>query len=164
MDEAGRVVAVVHDHGDAVAMQEELTRAGIVAEVVHPRPGRYLLEDESFREHLRAGLGGLAVGMALGALVGLALALGIPALRDLGPTAQLVLVYGVALQVTMPIVMWRIGRVDHDDDDAVQTCEVQAGDELVVAHDAHREQRSRRIISGRAGEFLQDVAPVRPAA
>jgi hypothetical protein len=157
MDGSGRVVALVHDHEEAVAAREDLARGGIAADVVHPEPGTYVIQDESFGQHVRAARRGGVIGLALGALVGLVLALAVPAVRELGWTVQLVLVYGVALQATMPAVMWGMGRVAHYDDDPLESFEVQPSDDVVLVHAARFEPRSRRVIERHAGEVVPGV-------
>lgn len=160
MHRVGHVVAVAPHRGEMDAPLAGLAIAGVHSEVVEPEPGVYELEDESFPRRVRGGRQGLPIGLLLGALVGLTVVVLVPAARGLPGAARLLLAGGIALQGTMPAVMWRIGRLDHYHDDPELTREVTADDRLVIVDDEHNEARARRVLERHHAAFLIDEHPV----
>jgi hypothetical protein len=91
--EVGRLLAVVPaDTEEAVIA--DLAGVTIRAELVEPRPGAYMVEDESRREHLKSAERGLFVGPGLPAPVGLLVVLVLGAIRELPWVTQLLPISG----------------------------------------------------------------------
>jgi hypothetical protein len=164
MRDIGRVVALAPNAAEAESAREDLAVRGIRAEVLHAGVGSYPLEDESLREHVAATRRGILLGLLAGALVGLAVVLLVPAARAWDPVFQFLLVVGIALQGTMPAIMWRLGRSDRYDDDPALVREAGADDLLVLVHDPHDAVRAHHILERHPLVFLDDGAPVGPGA
>lgn len=164
MRDIGRVVALAPDEAEAERTRAHLAFRGIQAEVRHAGDGTYELEDETFREHLYASRRGILVGVLVGGLVGLAVVLLVPAVREWDATFRLLLIAGLALQGTMPAIMWRMGRSDPYDDDPASTRALGTDDWLVVVHDDHDASRAHHIIERHRLVFLDDDVPLPPVA
>jgi hypothetical protein len=164
MRDIGRVVALAPNGSEAEATRADLAFRGIRAEVLHAGAGSYALEDETLRERVYATQRGILVGLLGGAMVGLAVILLVPAVRAWDPVFQLLLVAGLALQGTMPAIMWRLGRSDRYDDDPATVRELDPDDWLVVVHDPHDAVRAHHVLEQHPLVFLDDEDPLLPAA
>jgi len=162
MGDAGRVVALAPDEAEAERTREELAFRGIRAEVLHAGAGTYELEDDTLREHVVASERGALVGFLAGGLVGVAVVLLVPAVREWDAVFQLLLIAGIALQGTMPAIMWRMGRSDRYDDDPALTRDLDPDDWLVVVHDPHEALRARHVMESQQLVFLHDEEPLHP--
>lgn len=160
MHRVGHIVALAPPRDEMDAVQAALAVAGVHAEVIEPQPGVYGLADESFHEHVRAGRQGLRIGALLGALLGLAIITLVPVVRDLPAIARLLLLAGIALQGSVPGMMWRMGRVDHYDDYPDRAQQVTAADRLVIIDDEHDEPRARHVLERHHVTMLRDDVPV----
>lgn len=164
MRDIGRVVALAPDEAEAELTRADLAFRGIQAEVLHAGAGTYVLEDETLREHVDATERGLLIGLLAGGLVGLGVVLLVPAVRAWDTVFQLLLIVGIALQGTMPAIMWRLGRADRFDDDPASTRALDPDDWLVVVRDPHEAVRARHIVERHRLVLLDDDAPLRTTA
>jgi hypothetical protein len=164
MRTVGHVVALVPDEVAAESVTADLSHHGIRAEILPPEPGVYPVEDQSFRDHLRGAGQGLLIGAVLGAIFGLFIVLMVPAARDLGLVAKVLLIGGIAIQGTMPAMMWRMGRADHYDDDPAEVRVPESPERLVVVDDEPHEPLAHRVIEHHSGVFLDADRPIEPAA
>jgi hypothetical protein len=162
MRDIGRVVALAPNGPEAEATRAELAVRGIRAEVHHARAGSYVVADETLREHFAATRRGILLGLFAGILVGLAVVLLVPDVRAWDPVFQLLLVAGIALQGTMPAIMWRLGRSDHYDDDPALVRDLDLDDWLVVVHDPHEALRAHHVLEQHPLVFLDDEEPLLP--
>jgi hypothetical protein len=160
----GRVVALAPNATEAESTRADLAFRGIRAEVLHAGAGSYALEDETLREHVDATQRGILLGLLAGALVGLAVVLTVPAVRAWDPVLQFLLIAGLALQGTMPAIMWRLGRSDRYDDDPATVRDLDPDDWLVVVHDPHDAVRAHHVLERHPLVFLDDEEPLLPAA
>ncbi|GEM_PF-6698933 len=164
MGDTGRVVALAPDEAEAERTRAELAVRGIHAEVLHAGAGTYRLEDDTLREHVVASERGALIGLFAGGLIGVAVVLLVPAVREWDVVFQLLLIAGIALQGTMPAIMWRMGRSDRYDDDPASTRDLDPDDWIVVVHDPHDALPARHVMEGRQLVFLDDEAPLQPIA
>ena len=164
MGDVGRVVAVVPDEEEAERTRADLSFHGIGAEVHRPDPGTYMVEDGSLRQHAEAARIGILVGFLLGGLVGLVVVLAVPAVREWPLVFRLLLIGGLALQGTMPAIMWRMGQVDRYDDDPEAAVDLAADDWLVIVRDPHDASRAHRIVENHQATFLTDEEPLELAS
>lgn len=164
MRDIGRVVALAPNGTEAESARADLAFRGIRAELLHAGAGSYALEDETLREHVDATQRGILVGLLAGALVGLVAVLLVPAVRAWDPVFQLLLVAGIALQGTMPAIMWRLGCSDRYDDDPVTVRDLVPDDWLVVVRDPHDALRAHHVLDRHPLVFLDDEEPLLPAA
>jgi hypothetical protein len=164
MRDIGRVVALAPNHEEAELTRADLAVRGIEAEVLVADAGTYVLEDETLREHVDATRRGIMIGLLTGALVGLAVVLLVPAVRAWDAVFQLLLVAGIALQGTMPVIMWRLGRSDRYDDDPAATLDLNPNDWVVVVRNPHDAALAHHVIERHRLVVLDDEAPLRPSA
>jgi hypothetical protein len=164
MRDIGRVVALAPSEAEAELTRADLAFRGIRAEVLHAGAGTYVLEDETLREHVDASERGILIGLLAGGLVGLAVVLLVPAVRTWDPVFQLLLIAGIALQGTMPAIMWRLGRSDRYDDDPVSTRDLDPDDWLVVVRNPHDAVRAHHVVQRHRLMFLDDEEPLQPIA
>jgi hypothetical protein len=164
MRDIGRVVALAPNEAEAELTRAKLAFRGIQAEVVHAGAGSYVLEDETLREHVDATVRGILVGLLAGGLVGLAVVIFVPAVREWDPLYQLLLIAGIALQGTMPVIMWRLGGSDRYDDDPASTRDLDPNDWLVVVRDPHDAFRAHHVVERHPLVFLDDEEPLQPLA
>lgn len=162
MRDVGRVVALAPDAAEAEQTRADLAVRGIPAEVQHAEAGTYVLEDETLREDLDETGRGIVLGLLAGVLVGLAVVLLVPAVRGWDTAYQLLLVAGIALQGTMPAIMWRLGRGEHLDDDPAVTRDVAPDDWLVVVRSPHDALRARHVAERHRLVILDDEEPLQP--
>ena len=163
MGDVGRVVALAPDEAEAERTRAELAFRGIHAEVLHADAETYQLEDGTLREHVVASERGDLIGLLAGGLLGVAVVLAVPAVRAWWPVFQLLLIAGIALQGTMPAIMWRMGRSDRYDDDPASTRDLDPDDWLVVVHDPHNAARAHHLLERQRLVFL-DEDPRQPIA
>lgn len=163
MRDIGRVVAVAPNEEVAESTREDLAFRGIRSQLHHAKSGSYPVEDETLRDDISATRRGMLVGLLVGALVGLAVVLLVPAVRDWDPVFQVLVVAGIALQGTMPAIMWRLGRSDRYDDDPAAVRALSPDDWLVVVRDPHEAVRAHHVIERHTLVFLDDEEPVLPA-
>lgn len=164
MRDIGRVVALAPNGTEVESARADLAFRGIRAEVLHAGAGSYALEDETLREHVNATQRGILVGLLAGALVGLVVILLVPAVRAWDPVFQLLMVGGIALQGTMPAIMWRLGRSDRYNDDPATVRDLVPDDWLVVVRDPHDAVRAHHVLEQHPLVFLDDEEPLLPAA
>lgn len=159
MPALGHVIAVPPTPEELEPIRRELDHVGIRSEVRDPEPGPYLVEDTSWRDDVKASRHGLLLGFALGALVGLVLVLTVPFLRDLPLVGQVLLIGGIGLQGSLPVMMWAMGRVESYDEDAETMQEVGSDDQLVVVDSDPDEGRARRVLEHHHAVFLDEDHP-----
>lgn len=164
MTTVGHVVALSPERDELDPIRSDLVRAGIHADVRPAQPGAYAREDTSLPEHLWGARRGLALGLVVGAAVGLVLVLVVPGLRELPLVGKVLLMGGIGLQGTIPAMMWLMGRVDHYDDDPAEDQLVTEGDPLLVVDDEHDEYRARHLLARHHAVFLAEDAPHAPVA
>ncbi|MFP4635741.1 MAG: hypothetical protein ACLFRD_07770 [Nitriliruptoraceae bacterium] len=164
MRDIGRVVALAPDEAQAEQTRADLAFRDIQAEVFHAGAGTYVVEDDTLREHVHATERGVLMGLLVGGLFGLGVVLLVPAVRAWDTVFQILLIAGIALQGTMPAIMWRLGRTDRYDDDPASTRELDPDDWLVVVRDPHDAARARHIVDRHGLVLLDDEEPVRTAA
>lgn len=162
MRDVGRVVALAPSEAEAESTRADLAFRGIRAEVVHAGAGTYVLDDGTLREHVNATERGLLIGLLTGGLVGLSVVLLVPAVRDWDPVFQLLLIAGIALQGTMPAIMWRLGRSERYDDDPTSTRDLDPDDWLVVVRNPHDAAPARQVIERHHLAVLDDEEPLQP--
>jgi hypothetical protein len=160
MREPGHVVALLPSAAALGPVHDALACCGVHGDVRAPTPGRYLLEDETLHEELGAGRRGLVVGFAVAAIVGIVVVTAVPTVRDLSPLVRLVLVLGIALQGTLPAILWRMGRVTRLDDDPVAFRDLDADDRLVIVEALHEEPRVRHALERHGAVFLAADEPL----
>ena len=159
MRTVGHVVAVAPTRDEVEPIRDDLRAIGVEPLIRAARPGSYPVEDTSMHEHVTSARRGMLLGMLVGAALGAVLVFAIPELRDLGAAVKLLIVAGIALQGSMPAVMWRMGRAEHYDDDPAVTRDVAAGDQLVIVEAEHEEARVRRILERHHATFVTEDRP-----
>lgn len=159
MQPAGHIVAHVPDAERTETAVADLAVHGVHAEVVHAEPGTYRVQDESLHEHIQSGERGLATGLGIGAVVGLVIVLVVGSLTDLGWLPRLILVAGIAVQGTVPAIMWRMGRIEHFDDDPERTLTLSAEDQLLVVDVPSEARRARQVLDDHEAVHLTDRHP-----
>lgn len=164
MRDIGRVVALAPDEAEAELTRADLASRGIQAEMFHAGAGTYALEDETLREHVDAAERGILIGLLAGGLVGLGVVLLVPAMRAWDTVFQVLLIAGIALQGTMPVIMWRLGRSDRYNDDPASTRDLDPNDWLVVVRDPHEAVRAHHVVERHRLVFLDNEEPLEPVA
>jgi hypothetical protein len=164
MREPGHVVAVLPSAAALGPVHDALACCGVHRDVRAPTPGRYLLEDETFHEEVGAGRCGLVVGFLVAVVVGVDVVTAVPMIREFSPLVRLLLVAGIALQGTLPAILWRMGRVTRLDDDPVAFRELDADDRLVIVEALHEEPRVRHALERHGAVFLAADEPLARAA
>lgn len=159
MRDIGRVVAVTPNRNDAEETVADLRFHGVHADVRSAGAGSYGVEDETFREQVRAAAAGLVLGMFAGAGLALLVVFTVPAVGDWGALYKVVLVAGLGLLGTVPAMMWRMGRRDRGDDDPATIREVTAADWLVVVHEPHDAPLARHVVARHDLLLLDDEEP-----
>lgn len=159
MPAKGHVIALPPSRDELGPIHDGLAARGIRSGVRAAQPGAYVVEDTSLHEDVRGLRDGLMLGLVLGALLGLVLVLAVPGLRDLPRVGQIIFIGGLALQGTMPTMMWTLGRVEHYDDDPVTLRQVESGDRLVTVDVEHAEGRARRVLKRHGATFLDEDHP-----
>lgn len=159
MRDITRVVALAHDGTQIERAREDLSLRGIRAHLRHPADGTYVLADETLRADVDAGERGILLGLLIGAAVGLAVVLAVPAVRAWDLTWQLLLIAGVAVQGTIPAIMWRVGRSDRDDPPVV-TRHLDSSDWVLVVDDPEDTARAHRVVREHGLAVLDDPSEV----
>lgn len=163
MSSAGQIVALPPTDDETDEVVTHMTRVGFRTEARPLHPGTYEQEDTSLREHLERARIGLALGLVLGAVVGLALVLLVPGLRSLDLVVQAIFIAGIAIQGTIPVGLWQMGRAERDDDDATVLHEIDEERTIVVVDAPHRAGQARHVLTRHGVTFLADDHPaVRP--
>jgi hypothetical protein len=164
MPATGHVIALPRIHDEVQPIRGGLASVGIRSQVRDAEPGRYLVENTTLREEVHSLRNGLLLGLLLGVLVGLVLVLAVPGLHDLPRIGRIVLIGGIALQGTMPTMMWALGRVEHYDDDPELLRQVEPGEQLVVVDSEPDEGRARHLLEHHHVIFLDEDHPHASAA
>lgn len=159
MPATGHVIALPRTHDELAEIRGDLAAHGIRSTIRDADPGTYLVEDTALHEDIHGLRNGLLLGLVLGALLGLVLVLVVPGLRDLPTIGRVLLVGGIALQGTMPTMMWTLGRSEHYDDDPEMLRQVEPGEELILVDSAPDEGRARHVLEHHHAVFLDEDHP-----
>lgn len=145
-------------------VQRALSRHGLAPPRVQVRsatPGRYRLHDETLHHDAAVARRGAALGLVLGGVLGVLVALVLPQATEAGP----IMGVAAALAGLGGLVGGMVGlqRADPLEGDPVEYREVEGDEHVVVVevHDEHWHNRTHRILERHGAVFLQEPTPVR---